>query len=310
MTPEISILLSIFKPNLHHLQKTIDSIKIQTHDNYELIIVKDDGEPSTLAAINSITHDFKNLVLIDNFKNIGLVASLNKGLSKAKGEYIARIDVGDWWHKDKLLFQYETAIVNNLVLIGTQVNFFSTDLKILNNHQLPCNDLEIRAYLDKGKNPFVHSSVMFKRFKDTFYNENAVHTEDFELWCRYYFFGKMLNLSSCYTNYIVDMTSITSSKRFLMYVNASSVYINFMKYKSNPAMEILDVPSFIQDPRKKMTYLERKFSYYFSLASYERFQSHTTKFIIYILFSFILKPQVLMIYLKKRAVKFYYESIK
>ena len=307
MTPKISIILSIFKPNLDHLKKTIESIQAQTFSDYEIIIIKDDDEDSTLEVINKVTMKLKNFILIDNSKNIGLVASLNKGLLMAKGEYIARIDVGDWWHHEKLKIQYRKLIKDNLVLIGTQVNFFSTDLEIIKQHQVPILDSEIRVSLENGKNPFVHSSVLFKKIENVFYNENAVHTEDFELWCRYYFFGKMSNLSFLFTNYIVDMQSITSSKRFLMYVNATDVYINFLKYINKADKQVHNNPYFIDTPKKTMNYFEKYFSYYFSLANYERLNSFKLKFLIYIIFAFLFKPQVLGIFLKRKIAKLYYK---
>ena len=45
----------------------------------------------------------------------------------SKGKYIARIDVGDWWHNNKLEEQYKEIVANDLVLIGTQVKFFGTN---------------------------------------------------------------------------------------------------------------------------------------------------------------------------------------
>ncbi len=306
MIPKVSVILSVYKPNLIDFERTIDSIVSQDFKDFELIVVKDDQEQSTLKALQSIHNVITNTSIIDNIKNIGLVKSLNKALKKAKGVYIARIDVGDWWHPQKLEAQYDAMVEDDLVLTGTQVKLFSTELDILKDQSMPLSDLEIRSCLENGKNPFVHSSVMFKKIHNVFYNENALYTEDFELWCRYYFFGSMSNLSQFYTNYIVDLNSITGNKRYLMFTNATTVYVNFIRYLYRKDKVSLILKGFIASPLKNMSFSERIFSKYYSMAYYEMLKGSRQRYLAFIILSFVCKPKVVYLFFKRKAIKLWY----
>lgn len=305
MHPKVSIVLSVFHPNLDNLKRTINSISDQTFSDYELIIVKDDAEQATLVAIQEVKNTIKNLTIIDNMGNIGLVRSLNKALKQANGSYIARIDVGDWWHSQKLHDQYHLMHKDGLILTGTQVKLFSVDLSILAKQISPLSDVEIRQRLKDGKNPFVHSSVMFKRIDNVFYNEKALHTEDFELWCRYSFVGKMACLEEYYTNYIVDINSITGSKRYLMFANATIVYINFLKFLHKNIEP--GAGDLITTPVVKMNYLDTIFSKLYSASENERLKANYLKYLMMTSLSIIVNPKVLFLMFKRKFNKFYYD---
>jgi glycosyltransferase involved in cell wall biosynthesis len=302
--PKVSIILSVFRPNLDDLKRTIDSISNQTFLDYELLVVKDDAEQETLVKIQEVKKTIKNLIIIDNIVNIGLVKSLNIALKMANGSYIARIDVGDWWHSQKLYDQYRLMQKDGLILTGTQVKLFSVDLNRLIKQTSPLSDIEIRRSLRDGKNPFVHSSVMFKKIDNIFYNEDALHTEDFELWCRYSFIGRMECLKGHYTNYIVDINSITGSKRYLMFANSTIVYINFLKcLHKNIEPKASDL---IAIPVDKMSYLDTIFSKLYSASENERMKSRYLKYLMMVLLSIIINPKVLFLMFKRKLNKLYY----
>ena len=75
------------------LAEAIDSILAQTFTNFEFIIIDDASSDDSLHIINS--YKDARIVLIQNNKNIGLTKSLNIGIAKAKGKYIARMDADD-----------------------------------------------------------------------------------------------------------------------------------------------------------------------------------------------------------------------
>jgi glycosyltransferase involved in cell wall biosynthesis len=75
------------------LAQAIDSILAQTFTDFEFIIIDDASSDDSLHIINS--YKDARIVLLQNTKNIGLTKSLNIGIAKAKGKYVARMDADD-----------------------------------------------------------------------------------------------------------------------------------------------------------------------------------------------------------------------
>ena len=74
-----------------YLAEAIESILHQTYKNFEFIIVNDGSSDKSIDIIKEYMTKDNRIVLIDR-ENKGLPYSLNEGISKAKGDYIARMD--------------------------------------------------------------------------------------------------------------------------------------------------------------------------------------------------------------------------
>ena len=90
----ISVIVPCFNSG-KTLTRTIESIKNQTWENKEIIVVNDgSNDKKTL----KILEDFKNdkLLKIINQKNKGLSAARNTGVVNSKGSYLFFLDADDW----------------------------------------------------------------------------------------------------------------------------------------------------------------------------------------------------------------------
>ena len=87
-----SKLISIIVPCFNSgktIQRTIESLKNQTWDQKEIIVVNDgSNDQDTLDIINSLDG-----VIIINQKNLGLSAARNAGAYIAKGKFLFFIDI-------------------------------------------------------------------------------------------------------------------------------------------------------------------------------------------------------------------------
>ena len=80
------------------IERCIRSLQNQTgikNDSFEIILVDDASKDKTKYILKKFK-DYKNIVLINNSKNMGLTKSLNIALKKSTGRYLVRVDSDDY----------------------------------------------------------------------------------------------------------------------------------------------------------------------------------------------------------------------
>ncbi len=118
--PKVSVLLTCFN-HIAFLPEALDSIRLQTFSDFEIIAI-DDG--STDGTRDWLNENAKDCILIFNEENLGTYGSLNRALSQASGEFIAILNDDDVWLPDKLSRQIELFEANDKIgLIHTDGHF-------------------------------------------------------------------------------------------------------------------------------------------------------------------------------------------
>lgn len=116
---QISILTSIYNGE-RFLGETIESIQKQTFTDYEWLIFDNCSTDATVSIIESYAVKDPRIRLFKNEKNVGQVPNLNRGISLARGKYIARSDADDISYPERLQKQYDYMETHSdTVLIGT-----------------------------------------------------------------------------------------------------------------------------------------------------------------------------------------------
>lgn len=162
------------------LKQAIESILNQTFTDFEFIIINDGSNDNTLSIIQNYTDS--RITLINNEINLGLITSLNKGVTLAKAPLIARMDADDIAFPDRLFNQYQYFQNNpNCNIIGGNYSIISKNKTISFNHNFSNGQLKTILLFSTC---FMHPLVMFKKSSDSLYDENFKHVEDYELWTR------------------------------------------------------------------------------------------------------------------------------
>ncbi len=98
MSTLVSIILNCYN-GAEFLKETLESIKVQTFSDYEIIFVDNCSVDSSA----EIAQQFDNrLKYFKTDKHVKLGEARNVALSKCSGEYIAFIDADDLWKQQKL----------------------------------------------------------------------------------------------------------------------------------------------------------------------------------------------------------------
>lgn len=125
MNSLISIVVPVYN-NIHFLKEAMNSLKIQTYKNFEVIVVNDGSFEikKIRKIINFFKKDFKTYLI--NYKNNkGVSYALNKGIKKSKGKYISWLSHDDYFHPNKLLKQINSIKKNEEKIVFT--SFYQVD---------------------------------------------------------------------------------------------------------------------------------------------------------------------------------------
>jgi glycosyltransferase involved in cell wall biosynthesis len=122
-SPFVSILMPVYNAG-DFLAQAIDSVLAQTHTNFELLCIDDGSTDNSAAIVREHTKKDSRISLYVNRENVGVIATRNLLLEKARGEYVAWIDSDDYLAPDKIRLQLEYLSKRPLVgAIGTGIAY-------------------------------------------------------------------------------------------------------------------------------------------------------------------------------------------
>jgi glycosyltransferase involved in cell wall biosynthesis len=103
LTPQISILLPVYN-GADCVLKAVRSVLSQTYPHWELIIIDDGSNDTTLDLTSRFAENLADgRVRIIHQQNQGVAAARNNGFTQARGSYIAFLDADDVWLPQKLM---------------------------------------------------------------------------------------------------------------------------------------------------------------------------------------------------------------
>ncbi len=191
--------------SIHNGQAFLDqaarSILDQDLAELELIAVDDGSTDRTWRMLEALADRDRRVAPLRNPANLGLTASLNRGLALARGQYLARQDVDDLSLPGRLSRQ--AAFLDShpgVVLLGA-------DIEVVDERGRPSGEIGRRPRSDAAirryqlvNNAFFHSTVMLRRAAladhGLAYDESLAYAQDFDLWSRLLEHGQGANLAA------------------------------------------------------------------------------------------------------------------
>ncbi|HEB9332197.1 TPA: glycosyltransferase family 2 protein [Campylobacter coli] len=241
--PMISVVMATFNREAY-VSDSIESILKQTYSDFEFIIIDDCSSDNTYHIVKKYASKDQRIVLLKNESNKGLIYSLNKGLQKAKGKYIARMDDDDISMPQRLAKQINFLETNKeITVVGSYLKSFGED------------GIEYKTWVDVDKHylveimlqfkcPISHPNVMIRKsFLNKYnlqYDEKYKHAEDYGLWLDIIKHGgKIENIPEVLLIHRATKNSISRSQ------NTSKIQIQSAEYIKKQFL-----PSFLSNAEK------------------------------------------------------------
>lgn len=179
----VTVLMPVYNGE-RYLREAIDSILQQTFTDFEFLIIDDGSTDGSVTAIQEFCDS--RIRLVHNGVNLGLAASLNKGIGLAHGEYVARMDCDDVSLPERLALQVAFMEAHSEIgICGTWVELIGEPSGQI--WRCPTDPDAVKCSHLFGP-VLAHPAVMIRREliseNKLLYDSSCMHAEDFDLWVR------------------------------------------------------------------------------------------------------------------------------
>ncbi len=223
--PRVTVLMPVYNGE-KYLRQAMDSILNQTFTDFEFLIINDGSKDGSVEIIEA--YDDPRIRLVHNEQNLKLVATLNKGIDLARGEYIARMDCDDISLPERLARQ--VAVMDkypDVGVCGAWAWVIDSAGKVFDKIKTPVGRKLASFYWRPS--PFVHPTVMIRSaiLKQNKYDQRFADAEDYALWLSLCRVTGFYNLAEFLLLYRVHPASVTSTNRIIQLQNSYNAFKEF-----------------------------------------------------------------------------------
>jgi tetratricopeptide (TPR) repeat protein len=123
--PLVSVIMTVYNHN-PMLESAIQSVLSQTYENIELIVVDDCSPDDVFESLKELEQQDERVKIFRMDMNGGTYLAKNRGMTEARGTYIAFHDSDDWMHPTKLQASIQI-LEQNPELVAVFSNYFRVD---------------------------------------------------------------------------------------------------------------------------------------------------------------------------------------
>lgn len=209
-SPLVTVVVPSFNEPPHIVRASLESIRHQTFANFECIVVDESTRPELADACRAACAEDKRFIYIHPKERLGLSESLNLGISKARGQLIARFDSDDICMPNRLELQIAFLRAHpEISVVGRAMDIISAGGRLIARRNYPQTLNKIASAMQLT-NAIAHPTVMFRKEAIDYYggyNPNYQYCEDLDLWLRWLNVGLLFeNLPQVLVRYRQDNT--------------------------------------------------------------------------------------------------------
>ncbi|NEP60707.1 MAG: glycosyltransferase [Symploca sp. SIO2G7] len=209
--PTISVIIPAYNAE-DTIKETVVSILNQTFTDFELIVINDGSQDSTLEVVSSISD---SRIRVFSYSNAGVSAARNRGIAEARGEYISFIDADDLWTSDKLESQLTALQANAQAAVAyswtdwidESGQFLRPGSHIKSNGNV-YSELLFRDFVASGSNPLIRKEAFTKVGG---FDESLTPAADWEMWLRLANKYEFVNVPAAQILYRVSPNSMSAN---------------------------------------------------------------------------------------------------
>lgn len=170
--PEKDSLVSVVMTSFNSqkfIREQLESIKSQTHKNWELVVADDCSTDDSDKIIKKFIEENRDrkIVFLKNSANLGLAKNFENGLRHASGRYIAVCDADDVWLTDKLEAELRFLESGNYGMVYSDLAVVDENLRVtkksfLKNYLSPLSNQKKDTFDELiNENHIVGSTILF-----------------------------------------------------------------------------------------------------------------------------------------------------
>jgi glycosyltransferase involved in cell wall biosynthesis len=182
----VSVIIPIYKVDPDFFSKTIASVRSQSLGSFECIVIDESPESESQKRCKIICEVDPRIRYFHNTARMGLGASINFGLTKSIGNYIARLDGDDLCSPQRFERQVSFLEQNpHIDVVGSWMGIINSEGDLIATRIYPTYHERIVKRF-RYSNALGHPSVMLRRSlirsRVGPYRTDLTHCEDLELW--------------------------------------------------------------------------------------------------------------------------------
>lgn len=185
--PIVTCIVPCFNESVDVLRLSLNSLIGQSFKNFECFVIDESTKEKTSEECRKICQSDSRFFYINPERRLGLAGSLNIGLKRANGKFIARFDSDDICKVDRLSLQVKFFDDHpDIDVLGGAMEIIDSTGRITGCRDYPLEHMSIEKKF-AFTNAMAHPTIMFRKsilegLKG--YDSSFRYSEDLELWLR------------------------------------------------------------------------------------------------------------------------------